>query len=143
MYPARLKLIWANRDRPAAASRRSEDLKVWLPLLAVRRTEANGSGYASVHLGGGGAGITIMVAPGIPATVAARLAATSAAMPSAGIVTGTAEGNAALVATGVAGGVAAGAAAGAGSPSFQLGRCHEIIEEARCFLCARQCQWPK
>ena len=43
-----------------------------------------------------------MVAPGIPARVAARLAATSAGMPAAEIATGTAEGNAALGATGVA-----------------------------------------
>ena len=69
-------------------------------------------------MGGGGAGITMMVAPGMLAMVAARLAATSAGMPSAGIASGTAEGNAALVAAGGAGGgaraVAAGAAAGAG-----------------------------
>ena len=52
-----------------------------------------------------------MVAPGIPARVAARLAATSAGMPAAEISTGTVEGNAAL---GVTPGVAARAAPGAG-----------------------------
>lgn len=50
-----------------------------------------------------------MVAPGIPARVAARLAATSAGMPAAEISTGTVEGNAALGATGVAARAAAGA----------------------------------
>ena len=60
-------------------------------------------------------GITMMVAPGIPARVAARLAATSAGMPVDEIAIGTADGNAAWGATGVAGGGAA--AAGAGRPA--------------------------
>ncbi len=65
----------------------------------VGPTEANRLGSAFGYSGGGEGGITIMVAPGIPARVAARLAATSAGMPAAEIATGTGEGNAALGAT--------------------------------------------
>ena len=55
----------------------------------------------------------MMVAPGIPARVAARLAATSAGMPDVEIATGTVEGNAVLGAT-AAPSHRCGAAAGAG-----------------------------